>query len=289
MKMYRSCNKEGHLSDRVLYEDVYEKKFSFGKNWKIYLKSLSEYKISLAQKSLSDFTGLNNFKNKTFLDFGCGSGLFSLAAQRQGAKKVVSVDIDEYSIDCAKYLRDRYKVERSQWVIKKGSVLDNSFIKRLGTFDIVYSWGVLHHTGNMWAALDSITSTVDENGLLYLAIYNDFRGLPLSSEKWVGLKEFYSKSNLIFRRLMEYTWGGIIIVGLVLHRRSPLNYIKNYDCISQRGMYFMSDIRDWLGGWPYEFASKDKIKDFYLKRGLILKNMSETKREGCNEYLFRRA
>lgn len=104
-----------------LYEEIYDKKFSFGKNWKLYLKNLDNNKINLAKKSLCKFTKLKSFKGKTFLDFGCGSSLFSLCAVQLGAKKVISIDIDDNSLNCAKFLKTKFKIKDLVWEIKKYS------------------------------------------------------------------------------------------------------------------------------------------------------------------------
>jgi len=141
------------------------KVFSFGKNWHNFLESLSEDKIQCAENSLKKMLQVENLTGKRFLDAGCGSGLFSLAALRLGAQEVVSFDIDEDSVACAKYIDKQYG-PFPQWQIKEGSSLDHNFLEKLGKFDVVYSWGVLHHTGNMWDALANITVPVANGGLL---------------------------------------------------------------------------------------------------------------------------
>jgi len=269
-----------------LYEDIYDKKFSFGKNWELYLKNLDNNKIILAKKSLSEFTKLKSFKGKTFLDFGCGSGLFSLCAVQLGAKKVISIDIDENSLNCARYLKKKFKINDSIWEIKKGSALDIKFIKTLPKVEILYSWGVLHHTGNMWKALDNMNLLLKKNSIFYTAIYNDFKGIPFNSSTWVKIKRFYSGSNIVIRKILDIGYILLIIVGLILNRINPYTYIKNYSKIALRGMNFYRDIVDWLGGYPFEYASVEKIKKFYEKSGLKLINLRKTNREGCNEFLF---
>jgi len=67
----------------MLYENSYKQKshFSFGENWSNFLKKISQKRITDAKRSLVDFLGDKNIlKNKTFIDIGCGSGLFSYAA-----------------------------------------------------------------------------------------------------------------------------------------------------------------------------------------------------------------
>jgi len=269
-----------------LYEDIYKEKFSFGKNWELFLKGLDDNKIELAKKSLSDFTKLEDFKKKSFLDFGCGSGLFSLCAVKLGAKKVISIDIDDNSLNCAKYLRKKFKISEKVWEIKKGSALDKEFIKSLPKVDILYSWGVLHHTGSMYEALGNMDLLLKKGSIFYTAIYNDFSGVPFNSSTWVKIKKFYSSSNIVVRKISELGYTSLIFSGLILNGRNPISYVKNYSKIGIRGMNFYRDIVDWLGGYPFEYASISEIEIFYNKLGLKLINTRETKREGCNEFLF---
>ena len=150
-----------------------ETRFEFGKNWQRYLRHLSEERIQEAAKSLSTTLGLPDLREKTFLDIGSGSGLFSLAAMRLGAKKVHSFDYDPESVACAQELKGRYFSQSNNWTIDQGSVLDFPYLSGLGQFDVVYSWGVLHHTGNMWVALENAVHPVAPNGWFLIALYNE--------------------------------------------------------------------------------------------------------------------
>ena len=143
--------------------------FSFGKNWQNYLKILNKENILIAKKSLIDFLG--NVENKTFIDVGCGSGLFSYLMYTLGAKEIISIDVDPFSVECAKFLKNIVK-NPNNWKIYQGSILDKDFISQFGKYDIVYSWGVLHHTGEMWEAIRNICSFVKDDGLLFIAIYS---------------------------------------------------------------------------------------------------------------------
>lgn len=277
--------KKTSISKNEKYEDIYKENFSFGENWKRLIKKIDEKRINLAKKSLLQFTSKNSFDGLTFIDFGCGSGLFSLAACKAGAK-VISVDIDDNSIHCTKYLREKYKIKKSQWQILKGSALDNKFIMNLPKADITYSWGVLHHTGSMYDAISNVASTVKKGGLFYLAIYNDFKGIPFSSKTWVSIKKFYNNSGKFRKKIAKSIYVSIIIAGLIAHRKNPFTYIKDYSKNATRGMDFFIDVEDWLGGYPYEYASAEKISNFCSKKGFKLVNIKKTAREGCNEMLF---
>lgn len=256
--------------------------FTFGKNWKSFIKLITPEKIEQAKESLTNFLG--NIEGKRFLDLGCGSGLFSLAAYKLGAT-VVSIDIDEDCVECAKQIRAREQIDKYKWQVHKSDLFDMSIGHN--KFDIVYSWGVLHHTGRMWDALRKVIEFIKPNGLLYIAIYNDFKGFPLSSKSWAKVKRFYNKTIWGNKKVMELIYIAFIVCGLLVKFKNPISYIKNYSK-NNRGMSFSCDVRDWLGGYPYEYSSIKTITLFYTKKGFSLINLIPTKREGCNQYLFQK-
>ncbi|HWC76414.1 MAG TPA: class I SAM-dependent methyltransferase, partial [Blastocatellia bacterium] len=145
-------------------------RFAFGQNWARYLEGLDESRIQDAETSLKEMLEVEDLQGKSFLDIGSGSGLFSLAARRLGAR-VHSLDYDPQSVACTSELRRRYFPGDSSWTVEEGSTLDREYLNSLGSFDVVYSWGVLHHTGRMWEALDNALVPVKPGGRLFVAIY----------------------------------------------------------------------------------------------------------------------
>lgn len=271
-----------------LYENTYtsDAHFSFGKNWQNFLKTLDDDQIKKAEESLADFLGgAKNIKSKTFVDIGCGSGLFSLAAIRLGALNVVSVDIDDFSINCVHYLKEK-EGNPSNWKIIKGSVLNKDFIKSLGQFDIVYSWGVLHHTGNMYEAIKNVAGLLKSDGVFYLAIYNDNkkRCIEGTSKFWHKAKRLYNSSGLFIKKTLLYLYMSYFIFGLIFSWKNPIKYIRKYR--SARGMSWYYDILDWMGGYPYEYASVGRIILFFKKIGFLCKKYVPARSIGCNEFLF---
>jgi len=261
-------------------------RFTFGKNWQRFLNYLTEERISEAQKSLCAMLGLVDLTGRSFLDIGCGSGLFSLAAMRLGAAKVFSFDFDPHSVACAEELKRRYFDGDRGWNIQRGSVLDSEFLSSLGQFDNVYSWGVLHHTGNMWQALQNVTPLVAAHGKLFIALYNDQGVL---STAWKAIKRQYNR-GLAWRIVIIPTFGSCLALAcfvkdaLFLHK-NPLSRYWEYK--RSRGMAYATDLLDWLGGYPFEVAKPDAVFDFLQKRGFELAKLKTVGMGlGNNEFVF---
>ena len=264
-------------------------RFGFGANWSQFLQVLDEDRILQAENSLRKMLEVDNLIGKTFLDIGSGSGLFSLAARRLGAS-VRSFDYDPQSVACTNELKQRYFQHDSQWQVESASVLDQDFLTQLGTFDIVYSWGVLHHTGAMWQALDNVAPLVAKDGRLFIAIYNDQGGW---SRRWTLLKRTYNKLPGFLK--LPYT---ILVMGprelrsLLLSCLSgkPGAYINNivtYSKQSARGMNYWYDLIDWIGGYPFEVAKPEEIFDFYKQKGFTLAQLkTDGGNIGCLQFVF---
>ena len=79
------------------------------------------------------------------------------------------------SVRCVDALRAQFARSAAGWDVLQGSVLDREFLSSLGRFSYVYSWGVLHHTGAMWTALDNASTCLESGGLLHVALYNEHK------------------------------------------------------------------------------------------------------------------
>ena len=259
-------------------------RFAFGANWARFLNTLDETRIDQAARTLCDMLRVDDFQGKRFLDVGSGSGLFSLAARRLGAQ-VHSFDFDDESVACTQELKRRYFPDDDAWTIEQGSVLDHTFIAGLGHWDVVYSWGVLHHTGAMWQALDNASSLVADDGALYIAIYND---QGYKSRHWTNVKKAYNQHSWSRPMLLVYGlargWAPSLLVDLVKLR--PFKSWRDYH--AERGMSAWRDNVDWVGGWPFEVATPEAIFNFYRDRGFQLTNLITRQGWGCNEFAFRK-
>jgi len=233
---------------------------------------------------------MNDFEGRAFLDIGCGSGLFSLAARKLGAK-VHSFDLDPLSVLCATELKKRYFPEDVKWTIDQANVLDVDYLNSLGQFDFVYSWGVLHHTGAMWQALKNVIPLVAEEGKLYISIYNDQGD---ASRRWAALKRFYNQSPKPVRISVVLMVGALWFIRSAFIRliqfKNPLPFKEWTEEKEYRGMSVWHDLVDWVGGYPFEVAKPEEIFDFYRERGFVLMRLkTRGGKLGCNEFLFFRS
>ena len=244
---------------------------------------MSDTDIKIAKQSLlamiSEADGTISAGTR-FLDVGCGSGLFSLCARSAGCE-VTSFDYDPDAVSCAKELRDRYYPGDSNWAVLQGSVLDKEFLESLNTYDIVYAWGVLHHTGAMWNAMDNVAKLTKGGGHLCLAIYND---CGLRSRIWAKIKRFYN-FNVATRVatsmvLVPYYMGRRAISSI----RQRTNLFAAYQ--RKRGMHVVTDILDWIGGYPYEYAKSDEVVQFFCERGFIARTVNPTAGTGNHQFVF---
>lgn len=249
------------------------RRFSFGRNWRHFLRSLDDQRVVEAEKSLRTGLGLQNLTGMSFLDVGSGSGLFSLAARRLGAD-VVSFDYDGESVACTTELQRRFYPHDRRWHITQGSVLDADFVHRLGAFDIVYSWGVLHHTGDMWRGLAVASSVVRPGGRVLLMLYLD---CGWSSTFWRQVKRLYCRYRpmrwVIVATFVPY-FAAVGLIADLLRLENPLGRYTNYK--RRRGMSRFHDWIDWLGGYPFQVTTPSELRrrmeslGFVLERQLVV-------------------
>lgn len=262
-------------------------RFAFGDNWRRYLQLLDDERIARAVDSLKTMLEAQTLSGKSFLDIGSGSGIFSLAARRLGAR-VLSVDYDPAAVACARELKRRYFDADEEWQIRPGSALDREFLGSLGRFDVVYSWGVLHHTGDMWAALANVDGNVAEGGKLFISLYNDQGG---ASRRWTTLKKIYNRlppplrvpfAVAVYLPLELRKFSASLLSG---RPRAYFAGIRNYR--ENRGMSWWRDQIDWIGGYPFQVSKPEEIFDFYRARNYTLLKLKTCGRgHGCNEFVL---
>jgi len=259
--------------------------FAFGENWTRFLASLSDQQIEQATRAVSALVA-RDLRAKTFVDVGSGSGLSSLAARRLGAR-VYSFDYDAQSVACTQELRRRFFPGDEAWTVAQGSVLDERYLSTLGQFDVVYSWGVLHHTGQMWVAIENAARLVRAGGLFIIGIYN-FRAGRRGTATWTKLKRWYCKAPRWQQAGWESAYLAWDLVSMAAVGRNPLRKIREYH--SGRGMSWRHDAIDWLGGYPYEAATPGQILEFVSRKfNFVLTRQNIDLQLGVSEFVFESA
>ena len=100
------------------------------------------------------------------------------------------------------------------------------------------------------------------------------------------IKKLYNSSPKLGKTILEILYSLLFCVATLVRLKNPVTEIRNYQ--SHRGMDFMTDVRDWLGGYPYEFASTDEVINFmksHFPRFKLI-NLQSASGTGNNWFLF---
>jgi 2-polyprenyl-6-hydroxyphenyl methylase/3-demethylubiquinone-9 3-methyltransferase len=261
--------------------------FAFGKNWASYAQLVTEARVQAAVDSLRKLAG-GDLQGKSFLDIGCGSGLHALAASRLGAREVAAIDIDGDSVATALQLLQT-NAPGQRWSVRQASVFDLEK-NPAGVVDVVYSWGVLHHTGAMYRALRASAALVAPGGQFIFALY---RWTPLCW-LWKIEKRHYTAASPTAQARARSAYVALFRTAFALRRRGSFSsYLADYR--QRRGMDFHHDVHDWLGGWPYESISPAQTERFMTSLGFQRVRVFTAAGvrlglfgSGCDEYVYTR-
>ncbi|MCL4206941.1 MAG: class I SAM-dependent methyltransferase [Pirellulaceae bacterium] len=262
-------------------------RFAFGENWQRFLACLDEARIGEAEASLREMLHVTDLRNRTFLDVGSGSGLFSLAAMRLGAARVHSFDFDPQCVACAQTLKQRFFPRADRWTIDCGDILSVEYLATVPQADIVYCWGMLHQTGQMWQALENTLRLVVPGGLVYLSIYNH---QPLLTPCWIAVKRLYNRlpHGLRWPLVLGYL---AVKTPLLMARDIVTNHgeRRRASAGQRRGMSRFHDAADWIGGYPHQTAKPESVFRFVRDRGFVLTDLTTVGGgSGCNQFVFKR-
>jgi 2-polyprenyl-3-methyl-5-hydroxy-6-metoxy-1,4-benzoquinol methylase len=134
---------------------------------------------------IKDFADFDNIKGKKVLEIGCGIGTDTLMFAKNGAD-VTSIDLSEKSLDICK---KRFEVFGLKADLKAGNAEEISKFIKPKEFDVIYSFGVIHHTPNPKMVLDEIKKFSNGETIIKLMFYSKY--------SWKGLS-FYLKNGWKF-------------------------------------------------------------------------------------------
>ena len=263
-------------------------RFAFGDNWASYAKLVGEEQIESARQGLLKLLPAASFEGRSFLNIGCGSGLHALAAAKLGVRHVLAIDLDPKSVATTEALLARHGGS-VPWTVRRADVFDLQ-PKQHGRYDIVYSWGVLHHTGDVAEAIGKAAALVALGGHFAFALYRPTR----LDRIWVAEKRWYAKAGPRAQRLARSIYVALLRARLALTGQSFRAYLDSYNA---RGMDFGHDVHDWLGGYPYETIAAaavealmtqlglQKVREFAISRSARPLGLFGS---GCDEYVYRR-
>lgn len=261
--------------------------FDFGQNWADF--SANAATPQRAGAARAEFEALLSgipLAGRTFLDIGFGQGFSLLSARALGAR-VAGCDINPKCHEVIARNRALFPAAGEAPIpLHVGSILDASTVVALRAmpeagdagFDVVHSWGVLHHTGDMRLALAHAASLVRPGGHFVVAIYNRH----WSSLPWLAIKWAYVHSPRIIQRAMVGALYPVIwLAKLLVTRKDPRS--------QERGMDFYYDVVDWVGGYPYEYATIAEVEASCAPLGLEpVRSIPARVPTGCNELIFRK-
>jgi 2-polyprenyl-6-hydroxyphenyl methylase/3-demethylubiquinone-9 3-methyltransferase len=251
--------------------------FSFGDNWERFLDEMHPKALERMAAYVADWLGAD-LTGRTLIDIGSGQGLTSLIAHQAGAS-VTSIDVDSRSVAATTRLWERAERPGS-WRVLSGSILDRGFVTSLGSFDDVLSWGVLHHTGDVWSAIGNAASLVRPEGRLWIALYTR----TYTSSRSIRTKRLYNRAPPIIQRAWRGGYGAAKLAKSAL--RGEFHPIRRYH--EERGMDWWRDIEDWLGGLPYQPVAPGDVLAVLRPLGFELERLQDALGEGGNDvYLFR--
>jgi SAM-dependent methyltransferase len=264
-----------------------ESHFKFGENWASFAGTIDAGVIAEAERGLLRLIPADEIAGRTFLDIGCGSGLHALAAARLGAKRIRAVDIDPQSVATTREVLSSM-APQSDWSAETVSVFDLD-PDEIGRFDVVYSWGVLHHTGDLDGAMRRAAALVAPGGLFTFALYR----ATYLDRFWVAEKRWYKSASPGMQAFAHRAYSRLFKLGLAATGRRFSTYAAKKK--TERGMDFDHDVHDWLGGYPYETISPAEVE--LLMRGLgftPVRRFARKRREvglfgsGCDEFVYRK-
>jgi len=190
-----------------------------------------EYKKHKAEPHILSFADFDSWKNKNVLEIGCGIGTATVCFARSGAN-VTAVDISETSVNLCKSRLGTYGLFASVYEANAENLTDYLPvpISLSNRFDLIYSFGVIHHTPNPKKIIQQMHKFIKASGEIRIMLYSlvSFKAFQVMREN--GLSDM-SKMRAVIREHSEAQYG------------SPCTFVYSFD-----------EIRDLLS--PYFTVQK---------------------------------
>ncbi len=262
----------------------HDEHFKFGENWDAYSKTIGAADIKEAEVGLLRLLPAEEWRGKTIVDIGCGSGIHSLSMYRLGAANVHCVDIDPSSVNTTKSVLESFDIHTKTEV---ENILSPEHLDEY--YDIVYSWGVLHHTGDMDLAIRNAAKHVAEGGYFIIALYRKTK----TCDTWVPIKRWFTKRSKVTQTLVVWIYLFLRAINRIFKLKNPFTVFGAHK--NKRGMKEYYDAFDWLGGYPYESSRPEETVAFVEGLGFetLLQPKKKKEKTGlfgstCVEYVFRK-
>ena len=193
-----------------------------------YFDAIEDYRYNSDAPWLKDAVGFDHFQNKRLLEVGFGTGTDLLQFARAGAV-VTGVDITPRSIEIARRRFDVYG-QRGEFLIGDGENL--SFPDE--SFDVVYSFGVLHHTPDTQRAIREVHRVLRPGGKAIVMLYH-----RSSLFYWGGLA---LKRGILQGKLLRHSMAEIMSLHVEYSAADARPLVKAYTRAEARRLF--SDFSD---------------------------------------------
>lgn len=195
-------------------------------------------------------------KGKRVLDGGSGSGMVSVAFALMGAD-VTGVDITPKCVENGYKRAEHYGV-KCKFINESLVTLDLSNEH----FDIIYSWGVLHHTEDARQSFFSLARHLREGGEIIVAVYLKTK----ISWFWNFARIFYQNAPTVFKTIF-LNIGSVFLNIVDLFRK----IIFNKERYMMRGTNNKEILNDWFGVPHRTFHSYNEVFKWFDENGLDCK------------------
>ena len=213
-----------------------------------------------AEPHILDFAGFHLWRGQRVLEIGSGIGTDAEQFARHGAE-FVGIDISQESLALCRQRFDLYGLEGE---FHLGSVTDIDFLRTLGQFDLVYSYGVLHHFPGMRGHLENIQTLLQPQGELRFMVYakNSWKYAMIQK----GLDQFEAQAQCPYAEAFTRDDIYHLVDGLFHIERIRQDHCFMYDVSAYKQGQF--ELEPWFEAMPE--VMRDAVRE-YLGWHLLIK------------------